>query len=404
LISQDIARKLILYIAILLSISLPISRGGINIFGFLLFVVWILEAGFKEKFNLLIKNKFTLSLIIFLIYQVIVLLWVEPKNINLAIEYSFKYVYFLIVFVLYTSYDPKKTMFLFYGFLFGMFISSIESYSLYFHIYNLNEVNKDSLSPHMWHTIYSIFLSFSSLSLLSLMLYSKEKKTKIAYYILFNIVTIILLLGISRTGQAIFMLGLFLVIVNFYKLNLKSFILISALITSMSIALYTQNNIVKYRVNMAVNDINIINNDNNYCSSLGGRIFTWKVAYKIFKTNPLLGIGTVDHLNILEKAKDDDIKFSKCEIRDLIRYYHSQYIELLAQSGLIGVFLLLSIFYTLLSIPIKNKSINSIKLLLIFVFLTSFLVDVPFRKMFTLALFAIISSIVILQNKSENLR
>jgi hypothetical protein len=39
---------------------------------------------------------------------------------------------------------------------------------------------------------------------------------------------------------------------------------------------------------------------------------------------------------------------------------------------------------------------------LIFVFLTSFLVDVPFRKMFTLALFAIFSSIVTIKYKDEN--
>ena len=402
MIDKKLAQKLITILATLLAISLPISRAGINIFGFLIFVVWILEENLVEKVKLLIKNRFTLSLIIFLLYQIIALLWVTPNNLTNAIDYSFKYVYFLIVLVLYTSFNPKKINYLIYGFLFGMLITTLESISIYFHLSNIHEINKYSLSPHMWHTIYSIFLAFTSLITLLFLLHNKNRKEFAISIVLFFLSTTILLLGIGRTGQTIFAFGLVLIVIIQYGFKLKYIMSILLLIIISFITLYNQNHIFKERVDIIKNDISSIDKRDDYCSSIGGRIFTWHVAYDVFNKEPMLGLGASDHTDFLEKAKDNDDKFSTCNIRDLISYYHSQYIELITQSGIVGLISLLYIFYSLLKLQIEDKTTNDIKIILIFVFLTSFLVDVPFRKMFTLALFAIFSSIVAIKYKDEN--
>lgn len=402
MISTTLAQKWILYTALLFAFSLPISRAGINVFGAMLLVIWLLEGRFNEKFYAIIQHKFTLALSLFLIYMFVVILWVEPDNITLAYKYNLKYSYFLIVFVLFTSYDKEKAILLFYAFLLGMFVSILQSLSIYFNLYAFKEINADSLSPHMWHTIYSLFLAFSALMSLVFLLETKTVKHKILFAIFYLSSTTVLFLGISRTGQLIYLLGLLLTMIRFFKPNWKSLLLAPIMIVILLGTLYSQNALFKSRIDIAKSDINSFQQNRDYCTSIGGRIFTWEVAYNVFKSDPILGLGTVDHIEYLKKSIEDDPQFSQCSIKNLIGYYHAQYIELTAQSGLVGLFFLLSLFITLWLIPIKNQSISSMKNLLILLFLIAFFLDVPFRKMFTVALFALISSILLLQERVEN--
>lgn len=86
----------------------------------------------------------------------------------------------------------------------------------------------------------------------------------------------------------------------------------------------------------------------------------------------------------------------------MIVYFHGQYIEVVAQIGLLGLISFLAIFYFLIRIPIKNNIINNIKIILIMTFILVFFVDVPFRKQFSLALFALMSGIILRQRRVEN--
>ena len=395
-------QKGILYLSLLFAFSLPFSRAGINIFGFLLLILWLLEGGFKAKFHTIISHQFTRALVLFLLYLLLVYLWVEPQNFSEANKYNLKYSYFLVIFVLFTSYPKEKAMLLLYAFLLGMCVTLLQSLSIYFHIYDFHEINKDSLSPHMWHTIYSIFLAFTALISLVLFLHKRSLTKKILFLMLFALTTLVLFLGISRTGELIYLLGLAFIMIRLFKLGWKSLALTAIMIALALSTLYTQNALFKSRIDIAKSDITQLYEERDYCTSIGGRLFTWKVAFDVFEKEPLLGLGTIDHTQYLHHAMDADAAFSTCDIKNLIGYYHSQYIELTAQSGLLGLFLLLYIFYTLIMTTIKDPTVSSMKHILVLVFLSAFFLDVPFRKMFTLALFALISSIVLLQERVEH--
>jgi len=398
----SIAQKGIVLFALLFAFSLPLSRAGINLFGLSIFIFWLIEGRFKEKFYAIVGHTFTKALLLFILYLFVVLFWVEAPNIKEALKYDFKYIYFLVILVLFTSYDTKKTIWLLYAFLLGMFVSVLQSLSIYFHIYDFHEVNHESLSPHMWHTIYSIFLSFSALTTLVLSLEEKSRIRKGLFGILSIMIAFVLFAGVSRTGELIYLLGILYLFIRYLKPSLKTVISGLIMIALFLTLLYTQNSHFKSRVDIAKNDIMLFEKEHNYCSSLGGRLFTWRVAYDVFKDNPLLGLGTIDHIEYLQEAMNSDKDFSQCDIKNLIGYFHAQYIELTAQSGLVGLLLLLYLFYTFSTIPIKSPALSLIKSLLVLVFLSAFLVDVPFRKMFTLALFALITSIILLQEKDEN--
>lgn len=379
----------------------PLSRAGINILGFLLLLLWIYQGDFKTKLQTLKKNRVVLATLLFFVINFITILWSEPQNIKEGLLYDIKYEYFLLIFIFYTSFPKEKNFYLIYAFLAGMFISSLQSFSIYFHIFDIHEVNLNSLSPHMWHTIYSIFLAISSLISLSFLYHSKGVVKKIVFSILFLDFTAILFLGVSRTGQFIFIISLIILSIKHFHIK-KKFLGALLLLLPISIyALYQSNTLFKDRIDLISSDIQKMAKNGDYCSSLGGRVFTWKIASKVFFKHPILGMGSGDHLIYLEEEIENDPKFSKCEIKDLIGAYHSQYIEVLSESGLLGLLSMLAIFYLLSKLRIKDPIMADIKLIFILVYLISFWIDVPFRKMFTLTLFAILTGTILLQQRKE---
>ncbi len=389
------------FTALLFAFLLPLSRAGLNLLGFMLLVIWLIEGDFKKKFTLLKKEPFIQALVLFILYSLLNFLWIEPHNFKEALSYDFKYIYFLIIPILYTTYDSQKYRDLLYAFLAGMTVSSLQSLSIYFHIYDFHEVNLESLSPHMWHTIYSIFLAFSGLSAFILAMEENHLFHKILFILLTIMIGAVLFLGISRTGQAIYLFGLFSIIISLFRVRLSILISTLLLITFLLLTLYQLNPRFKARLNVAQQDITLLTQHHDYCSSLGARLFTWKIAYEVFQKEPLLGMGTADHIEYLQNSMNQDKKFSTCSIKEMIGYYHAQYIEELTQSGLIGLFFLLYLFYTFNKIETKDDTLRSIKYLFSMVFLLAFFLDVPFRKMFTLGLFALISSIILLEKKNH---
>ncbi len=389
-------------IALLFAFSLPLSRAGINIFGFLLLVLWILQGRFKEKFLLLKSQAFIQALALFALYQLLTFFWIEPQHFKEAISYDFKYIYFLIIPVLYTSFESKRYRDLLYAFFAGMLISLLQSLCIYFDIYQFHEVNAQSLSPHMWHTIYSIFLAFSALSALIFSLEDTTIIKRITFGILFILTTLVLFLGISRTGQALYLFGFLAIMIALFRVRLSRLIMAIMILLLSLFALYHYNKTFQARIDIGKKDIALFNKDANYCTSLGGRLFTWKIANEVFHKDPILGMGTIDHIDYLQKRMNEDEAFSHCGIKELIGYYHAQYIEIVAQSGILGLFLLLFLFYKLATIKNKDETLTNIKYLFIMLFLLAFFVDVPLRKMFTLGLFALVASTLLLEEKTDD--
>jgi len=381
---------------------LPLSRAGIVAFSALLIILWIVEGGFKEKFSKIVNERFTLSLILFLLFCIFSLFWVEPDNIDLALNYLKKYWYLLVIFPIFTSLKQEYILKLLYAFLLGMTVSMILSWSIYFQWGQIREVTVGSLSPFMYHVFYSIFLAFAALLSLNFAFNSKHKFLVLLLILLSILFISILFMGVGRTGQVIFIIGLFILVLQNFTHKIRAVII--TLMASVVIfgTLYQFNETFKERTDFVKNDIVQMVEEDEYCNSLGGRIITWKISYEALKEHPIIGIGIADHLEYLKNKMNSDEKFSTCHIKHMIGYFHGQYIEIASQIGILGLLFFLTIFYFLLQVKIENKMINSIKIILIMTFLLVFFVDVPFRKQFALALFALMSAIIIRQKNYED--
>ena len=388
--------RLINYILILYAFILPLSRAGIVLFSLLLILFWFIEGGLKEKFFKLKNNKFAIALFVFIIFNIISLLWVESYNIKEAIRYIIKYWYLLVIFIIFTSMKREYIDKILIAFIVGMFISITISLGAYFEFWEFKRATVENISPFMHHIEYSIFLAITSLLLIYKTIYQDKKNLKILFAILTLLSIITLFLTLGRAGQLAFVVTLFVLLLMQIKTKIKEISVAFIVIISFIFLAYNYNNSFHNRIEAGKKDIDKLITKQDYSTSWGNRVAAMIVAKEIFLSNPLLGVGIVDNMNELKKIvnKKGNEKL-KCIDSPHFMHFHNQYLEILTKKGLIGLFIFLAVFYFLYKSNSKIDEYKNLKIILLVVFLVGFVAEPLLHQQFTMALFAFFSGLIL---------
>jgi O-antigen ligase len=282
-----------------------------------------------------------------------------------------------------------------------MFISEITSYSIYFKIIEpIGYANATNPTPFMQHTMYSIFLATTAIFLLGRLLYEKNIKYKIIYLLFFLSVTINLFINAGRTGQIAFLISLSILYIYKYKLTIKT-ILFSTL--SIIIVFYSAYNLspnFKTRMHAIQNNFNKIVDKNDYKTSIGIRVGFWIVTKEIFLDSPILGVGTANHLNKMRTIIDNRLPF--LSLNKHYVHFHNQYLEILAQLGLVGLSIFLYFLYSIINIAIIDNEIILLKIGVMSAFILGLFTDNLLWLNMTIMLFSFILGILLAQNRYES--
>lgn len=151
----------------------------------------------------------------------------------------------------------------------------------------------------------------------------------------------------------------------------------------------------KKRVFQANSDIvKIASGDLN--SSWGIRVAYWMVSYEILKENIIFGVGTGDYKEAITKTleKKEFSKFPKKMKEFMIRQHtHNQFLMVIIQMGLVGIFMVILIFYQLLKVSLGLNNRNMFVLFLVIYFI-SCMADPLWYKQFTLVLWLLIVGLI----------
>lgn len=383
------------YMFLLYAFLIPLSRGAITALTALLFVLWLFTDNFKEKINFLKSNKVVVYLVAFVAFSLLSLLWTD--NVSSGLYYVRKYWYFLPIFVIATT---VKKQFIYHGvsaFLLGMLVSEIISYGIFFELWTTRHSSVSNPSPFMSQVQYSMFLAFTSLIILNRLFYESQLRWKILYFLYFILATSNIFLNGGRTGQIAFIISIFLV--GFLNIKNKTIAFFSILILLLSI-LYTSyqaSPVFKSNVHASISEIEKISNGNRYCTSLGQRIAVWIIGGEIFIDNPILGIGVSCEMNTMNDYITKNHTDKEC-VRKLPSY-HSNYIQPIVQLGIIGFFLYLMIFYSLLTLNIHNKQYFNMMIVFVLVYSISSLFETMFHSQFGEAFLALFLGIFIAKSR-----
>ena len=360
-------KQLFQYAVIALAFTIPISIAAYTALSALLLILWIIEGNWDAKWKKIKNQPFFKAFGLFYLFLILSLLWTE--NLSQGLEYLRKY-YFVVLLlpILYTSIDRKWIPQIYSAFLSAMIISEILSYLIFFDLMPFKHKETWSSidpSPFMHHTPYSIFLIFSIFLMLTRLLYENKTRIQTIFYSFFILtMTANLFLNSGRTGQFALLITLMVFINVYFRFHwLKTLLLTTA--TSAIIfttAFYSSPNfhnrsIETYQtINYLITHAEPLKND-----STGFRFMMWQTAGTIIGEHPLLGVGIGDDRDAYDVMLSTKLLNLKEQINGFTDF-HNTYLQITVSAGLVGLGLLIWIFYTLsrnLSPNRERKTIGS---------------------------------------------
>lgn len=393
--------KFYLYATLLFAFTLPLSRAAVSFFIITLPIIFILEGNFRNKVKRIWSNKPLQAILLFLVFNLLSLLWTEDYSD--AQNVVRLYGYWLVIFALALSIHKNDIQKIITFFLYGMLLSELIAYGVFFELWSFKHATINNPSPFMFWIDYSVFTAFTSILLLS-RLFSNNylKKEKILMFLFFLSTTGNLFLGLGRTGQVALIVAIVVMIILYLKINFKSILITLALLLSIYGAGFILSDTFKTRVNSAVHDIENIKN-NNYDSSWGIRVVYWIITYDILKENPLLGVGIGDYeqtIKVFLEKKNYPISESTQKFISE-HHAHNQFLMVIIQTGFIGLLLMLNVIYQLYTLKIENDELKKLSLLFLTIFFVSSMAEPLWLKQFPLALFVLLIGLFVAANQTK---
>lgn len=357
------------FLFVLLGVFIPTSVAITNLIIGLLALCWILERNFKAKFDVIKSSKWMLSIFAFIGLYVLGLLWGDQ---HLNADWQFQRLALLLVFPVLMTMNLKQETIkrAVIAFLGTAFISAFLAIA----------INNNIISP-LGHYLSFIEISWRNSSFIaynyhnvilalasSLCLYILiERKNKYHYVLLvfFLIYALSIFTEMGRAGQVIFNISSVFYIIYYNRRNLLRLCVLFILLFSFQFVIYNSTNVYKDRLD-AVSNIIQNNGDKD---SRAGKIKDIRYVFIIESLNriiekPIFGFGTGSFGTIFNEQVKSVHRFDKHTTP------HNQYLYVWFELGILGLVLLLLIFYLQIKELFRKKDgIHRVLLPLSFMFL-----------------------------------
>ncbi|MGP1580473.1 MAG: O-antigen ligase family protein [Wolinella sp.] len=398
--------KFYFYAFLLFAFTMPLSRAAISLFTILLPLAWIIEGDFHRKFN---EIKGSTFFIVFLLLYMLVILSVFPsENKKSALEFPRLYAYWLTMFVLFTSLKREWIRSVITAFLFGMVVSEIIAYGIFFDLWDFRAGAKSSVSPFMMHIDYSIYLAFTSVLLFSRIISAHyHKREKILMAIFFLSTTGNLFLQTGRTGQVAFIFAIGAMFFLRFRFTFKSLLYpVLSLLVIFTLAFHGSNNF-NQRLKHTLADLQSIKSG-NLNTSWGIRLAFYGLAYEIFKENPLLGVGVGDYRRAAtEILQRDEFAHYPDDMREFLgdNHFHNQFLQVTVQMGIIGLSLTILLYFLAFRSAwrIKNSEYRAIFLVFLIIYTIGSFSDPLWIRQFTVIIWVLFVSLMLKYESFEKL-
>ena len=385
---NDFNLDYILFVFIPISI---ISGPTISLLNIILFSFYYIYQNLKiEEFKSLIKNKTILLLILLNLY--LILHTFVSLDSSISIFRNFGFIRFIIFFIAinfffyqnnYNTYALKPWLIIFLIFIFDVFFERF---------YGTNILGYGAIDTSHGPRIVSFFKDepiagayingFSFLILGYIFLVLKKKGDFYKYFSLLFLVLFLISVLVtgerSNTIKAILGFSIFFLFLDFFKIKFK--LLFFFLIISFISLIIIKSDFLKNRyIGQLYNNI-IYEEKRDYFFEHNVYIKLYRSGLSVFKNHPLIGVGTKNY------------RVATCGQEKLIKndYYcsthpHQIYIEFLAEHGIIGSLICLSIFFYLIFINLGKiiQSKNYIQIGAFIYILINFIPIIPSGSFFS---------------------
>ena len=330
---------------------LPISVSLANIFGLLIFLLWLMQANFRNDLDKLRNNMLVKAILAFWLLHLIGLLW--TSDLTSGIQVIAKESLLLLLPIYMMVFTRQSTETAIGAFMAAMLISCALSFLMWFHVIPPSHFMIGEGDPIvcMGRISYSPFLTIAIyISLFYLLLDPKAgNRKKIFAAITAVLLSINLFIINGRAGQVGFFVMIVIVIFQYFNKNLLRALTVAAIALPLLIfTTYNVSSTFRNRANLAVSEIEHYGDGQN--TSVGLRMAITVNSLDIIRENPLFGVGTGDFLQ----------EYVKVNQRNTPTLFvtgqpHNMYVLELVQFGVIGLASLLSILYVQIRISRQSS-------------------------------------------------
>lgn len=376
------------YLAMMIALCLPFARLT-PIFIALLLLNWLVEGDFKNKFQLILKNKFALLFLGFFMMHLIGMLYtsnVDAGLFDLQVKLSLLIFPIVIASRPYTQDQVRNIFFVFIigGVLASLFLLTRAMYTWF--AFAENNFFYQAFSILLHPSYLSMYLNVS----IAWLLLSLFKKTEFPsrFSSLFSVMivlffTFIIILLSSKMGL-ISLILLFVGFTIYLIISQKRYLVGGVALVVILVSVFSLVQFVPEIGDRVKNAIHAMANppkDNSELESTAVRMLIWKAANTVIAKNAVLGAGTGDGKDALLKEYQE---------RGMVGAYehtlnaHNQFYQVTVSLGFIGLLLLLSsLILPLIGVYRSPSSIYILFLLIIiFNFIPESMLEVQAGVMF----------------------
>ena len=330
---------------------LPISVALANIFGLLIFLLWLMQANFRHDIDKLRNNILIKAILAFWLLHLIGLLWTSDLTSGIQVIAKESLLLLLPIFMM--VFTRKSTETAISAFMAAMLMSCALSFLMWFQVIPPSHfmINEGDPLAFMGRISYSPFLTIATyISLFYLLLDPKagnKKKILAAIAAAFLSINIFIING--RAGQVSFFVMIVIVVFQYFSKNLLRAFTVAAI--ALPLLIFTTYNIsstFRERVNLAISETEHYGDGQN--TSVGLRIAFTRNSFEIIRKNPLFGVGTGDFSQEYAKVNQRNTPTLFATVQP-----HNMYVLELVQFGVIGLASLLSILYAQIRISRQSS-------------------------------------------------
>ncbi len=355
------------FLFVLLGVFIPTSIAITNLIIGLLALCWILERNFKVKFDIIKSSKWMLAIFALIGFYGLGMLWGDQ---HLNAVWQFQRLALLLFFPILMTMNLKQETIkrAVFSFLGTAFISAFTAIAINNNIILPLSEYLSFIDPSwrnsafITYNYHNVILALATTLSLYVLI---EKKSKYTYLLLLFIVVyaISIFTEIGRAGQVIFNLSAVFYIIYYNRRNLLRLCALLVILFSFQFIVYQSTTVYKNRFDILSNII-----QNNGVRGKGKpddiRYVFVNESLKRIIEKPILGYGTGSFGTIFENEVKTGHYFDKHTTP------HNQYLYVWFELGILGLVLLLLIFYLQVKELFRKKDgIHRILLPMSFMFL-----------------------------------
>ncbi|WP_323587952.1 O-antigen ligase family protein [Aliarcobacter butzleri] len=404
--NQNKITLLMNHLLVVYAFLIPISNKAKTSVFFCILLLFLYRRNFIDYFKIAFKNELLKYFILLYLVFLFGMFYTSDMDSAYAFMNKAKFLIYPLIFLSFL--DMRFSFRILNAFIFGVLFSEIVSYLIHFQIippelfvgeYKVYQTVYTDPAPFLNHIKHNIALAIVISVLIYRLLVNDIKNIylKILSFIFITTAFINMSLIGGRTGYIVLFLLIFLVVFLVYRQKIKKVFFISlSIILIMFMYMYNFSEQFDKRVEDAKNDIKSMINEKNYDSSIGLRIIASYYTIEVIKDNYLVGVGTGDVMQEIEKLSKDKESY----IVERVKSPHNVYLQVLAQVGIIGFFIFLLMFYKILKYKsVDKKRTDIIKIVTISSLI--FMIPGNFFEFFELTMFVTIISAMISNYKFD---